>query len=616
MSAQNISSVRSLTSTEDVVALLKTTAPFQQASEDALRRIAALARRESYAPGDVLYRLGDAADDLYIMVSGRVDHALGTGSGARTLNQTMKPGDVFGWSALMKDQYRRLAQATCTERAELLRIDGHALVGLLEADPATGGAVLSRFSTLITQDFTLPEELVHVLSVAKRVEQVPLTRASMDDLVLLLKKTMPFQVVSDEMLRRVAKLSRRERYHPGEIIYRVGDQSDDIFIMVSGKVEHALGLGSGARTLNQTMNEGDVFGWAALLKDQPARLASTTCLEKAEVIRMAGNDLIRLFESDPATGDVVMSRFATMITRDFTLPEELAQVLKIPKRGEEAPPTGLGLTMYRMALWVKSPWPYLMVAGFGLFLAFWYLAVEVWQLPRFKEMPGITTVVKEWLNPDPTYGLSVYTSEYYQHIWVSVRRVAIAFLLATGLGVPLGLFLGWSRNFREYVFPVFETLRPIPILAWVPLAIIMFTGSETPVIYLTFLASFFATALNTMLGVESIDESYTRAAYCLGANKWQVFGHVIVPGAMPFIFTGLQISVGVAWFSLVAAEMVSGQYGLGYVINSSYMMVRYPTIVIGMVTLGAVGYTTSALVRIVGDYMMQWRVRELALGAR
>jgi ABC-type nitrate/sulfonate/bicarbonate transport system permease component len=93
-----------------------------------------------------------------------------------------------------------------------------------------------------------------------------------------------------------------------------------------------------------------------------------------------------------------------------------------------------------------------------------------------------------------------------------------------------------------------------------------------------------------------------------------VFLHVIVPGALPFIFTGLQISVGVAWFSLVAGEMVSGQYGLGYVINTSYTMVRYPTIVIGMITLGIIGYITSAAVRLVGDYMMQWRARELSLG--
>jgi ABC-type nitrate/sulfonate/bicarbonate transport system permease component len=272
--------------------------------------------------------------------------------------------------------------------------------------------------------------------------------------------------------------------------------------------------------------------------------------------------------------------------------------------------------MYRLSLWLKSPRPYLMVIGFALFLGFWYLAVEVWKLPRFREMPGLTSVVKEWLSPNPTYGLSLYTEEYYQHIIVSIWRVTKAFVLATVLGVTFGLLLGWSRKFKEYVFPVFEMLRPIPILAWVPLAIVMFIATESAVVYLAFLASFFATALNTMLGVESIDESYIRAADCLGANRRQVFRHVIIPGALPFIFTGLQISVGVSWFSLVAAEMVSGQYGLGYVINTSYMMVRYPTIIIGMVTLGIVGYVTSAMVRVAGDYMMEWRVRELALSER
>ena len=162
---------------------------------------------------------------------------------------------------------------------------------------------------------------------------------------------------------------------------------------------------------------------------------------------------------------------------------------------------------------------------------------------------------------------------------------------------------------------MFETLRPIPVLAWVPLAIVMFKGQESPVIFLTTLASFYATALNTMLGVQSIDEAYPRAAACLGASKWQIFRHIIVPGALPFIFTGLQISIGVAWFSLVAAEMVSGEYGLGYLILASYVNVQYVVIIIGMVSVGIVGYASSALVRLAGDYLMQWRVRELALGS-
>jgi ABC-type nitrate/sulfonate/bicarbonate transport system permease component len=267
----------------------------------------------------------------------------------------------------------------------------------------------------------------------------------------------------------------------------------------------------------------------------------------------------------------------------------------------------------RLLSMVFGPRLYLMLLGFVIFLTFWHFAVDVWKLPRFSQMPGLFTVLKEWLNPDPVYGLSIYTAEYYTHIFASCVRVFVAFALATILGVPLGLFMGWSTKVREYLFPVFEMLRPIPILAWVPLAIIMFSGLETPVIFLAFLASFFVTTLNTMLGVESIDESYFRAAQCLGANDRQIFTNVVIPGAMPFIFTGLQISIGVCWFSLVAAEMVSGQYGLGYVINNSYTNVRYPTIIIGMVTLGFVGYATSAMVRAIGNRLMQWRMREIAM---
>ena len=292
--------------------------------------------------------------------------------------------------------------------------------------------------------------------------------------------------------------------------------------------------------------------------------------------------------------------------------------VEVARRGGSNPASKSSRTRrlaHELAAWVRYGRPQLAVLGYLGFLAFWYLTVEVWELPRFAEMPGPTEVFREWTSRDPTYGLSLYTEEYYSHMLVSLSRVGQAFLWATALGVPVGLGLGWSRAFKGYVFPLFELLRPIPILAWVPLAILMFTSAEGSVIFLTFLASFFATALNTMLGVESIDESYVRAARCLGASKWQVFRHVIVPGALPFVFTGLQISVGVAWFSLVAAEMVSGQFGLGYLINYSYTTVRYPTIVIGMVTLGVIGYATSALVRIAGAYLMRWRTRELAEGA-
>jgi NitT/TauT family transport system permease protein len=430
------------------------------------------------------------------------------------------------------------------------------------------------------------------------------------------RETTPFREVSEDLLRNIAALGRRARYAPGQRIYSAGDEADDIFIVVSGRIEHVFAPEVGAREALKRIPRGFVFGWAGLLLGQTRRLATSTAIDACEVIRIDTEELVKVLESAPAEGAAVMDRFAALIVRDFTVPELLAQIRRLSGQPIAAEMTRFGLTLYRVSLWLKSPRPYLMAIGFVLFFGFWYLTVEVWKLPRFREMPGITTVVKEWLSPEPVYGLSIYTPEYYKHIWMSVWRVTQAFFLATVLGVPFGLFLGWSRKFKEYVFPVFETLRPIPILAWVPLAIVMFVSVESAVIYLTFLASFFATALNTMLGVQSIDESYVRAATCLGANRWQVFRHVIIPGALPFIFTGLQISVGVSWFSLVAAEMVSGQYGLGYVINTSYTTVKYPTIFIGMITLGIVGYVTSAMVRVVGDYLMEWRVRELALAER
>lgn len=229
-------------------------------------------------------------------------------------------------------------------------------------------------------------------------------------------------------------------------------------------------------------------------------------------------------------------------------------------------------------------------------------------------MPGLGEVIEEWTAKKPRFGISIFTAEYYSHTWVSLRRVLIAFTLALGLGVPLGLFMGWYLKFKEYTFPVFEILRPIPILAWVPLAILMFRSEEGPVIYLTFLSAFFTATLNTLLGVQSIDRDLIRAAYCLGSTPRDVFRHVVIPGAMPYIFIGLQIAMGVAWFSLVAGEMIAGRLGLGYLVNSAYTTARYPTIVIAMFTLGFVGWLSSAVIRMVGQRLMQYRARMLSTG--
>jgi NitT/TauT family transport system permease protein len=245
----------------------------------------------------------------------------------------------------------------------------------------------------------------------------------------------------------------------------------------------------------------------------------------------------------------------------------------------------------------------------------WYLLTEFFNLPRFNKLPGPVAVWKEFTSRTPVYGISIYMPDYYMHIVWSVWRVLQAFFWATVLGVPLGLFMGWKKAFRDYSFPILEIVRPIPVLAWVPIAILIFAGiasREAPIVFLTFLAAFYATVLNTMLGVDSIDEVYFRAARCLGSKQRHIFFRIVLPGALPFIFTGLQIGVGVGWFSLVAAEMLSGEYGLGFLIWDSYVLSQFEVIVIAMMTLGVIGFVFSTLIRLVGSMLMRWTERGVA----
>ena len=244
--------------------------------------------------------------------------------------------------------------------------------------------------------------------------------------------------------------------------------------------------------------------------------------------------------------------------------------------------------------------------GFAVFFILWYLLTAVVVPPRFHFIPNPIYLFTQWISTDPKFGVSIFTPQYYEHIWISTLRVYAAFLTSVAVGAPLGILLGWSPLARGLILPLVELLRPIPPLAWVPLAVLMIPATEGAVIFVTLLASFFATVLNTLLGVLSINESYFRAAACLGYTRWNVLWHVVVPGALPFIFTGLQIAMGVAWFSLVGGEMIAGRSGLGYLIFDAYTQLALPNIFIGMITLGILGYASSALIRALGDWLNRW----------
>ena len=338
-----------------------------------------------------------------------------------------------------------------------------------------------------------------------------------------------------------------------------------------------------------------------------------TASEPTEVLRIDTEALVGVLESEPLAGGHVMDRFVAMIQREFTVPAVLAQVRRLAGPLTEEM-SRLGLTMYRLSLWLKSPRPYLMLVGFALFLGFWYLAVEVWKLPRFREMPGVTSVVKEWLR-QPDLRLSVYTEEYYQHILVSIWRVTKAFFLATVLGVSFGLLLGWSRKFKEYVFPVFEMLRPIPILAWVPLAIVMFIATESAVVYLAFLARSSPPRSTPCSASESIDESYIRAANCLARAAGRCSATSSSRVAALHLHRPADLDRRVV---VLAGRRRDGVRPVRPGLRDQHLL-RDGALPDHRHRHGHAGHRRlprRALVRIAGDYLMEWRVRELALQER
>lgn len=246
------------------------------------------------------------------------------------------------------------------------------------------------------------------------------------------------------------------------------------------------------------------------------------------------------------------------------------------------------------------------VIGILVFLCLWYLLTAVLALPRFKLIPDPVTVFKEWVSFKPVSGRSLFTQAYYLDMAYSVVRTMVAFVLATILGVSLGLFMGWNRILYDFTFPLVEIMRPMPPLSWIPLAVLILPGTEIAVVYVTFIAAFFATVLNTLLGVFSIDRNYFLAAKCLGSKPRDVFFNVVVPGSLPFIFTGLQIAMGVSWMSLVAGEIISGQRGLGYAIYEGYSLFQYSQVICYMFTLGILGYISSVGIRAIGRKLMAW----------
>lgn len=193
-----------------------------------------------------------------------------------------------------------------------------------------------------------------------------------------------------------------------------------------------------------------------------------------------------------------------------------------------------------------------------------------------------------------------------QHLTSSLARVFYGFAAAAALGIVLGLLIGRFGWARRTVLPPLEVLRPIPAVAWIPLSILMFPSSEGSMVFITFVGALFPILLNTIHGVEAVDARLIASARGLGCGPFSLFREVILPSSLPSIVTGLAIGMGTCWFCLVTAEMISGQYGIGYYTWESYTVQNYGNIVVGMLLIGVLGLGSSAAIRVAGDWLTPW----------
>jgi NitT/TauT family transport system permease protein len=240
--------------------------------------------------------------------------------------------------------------------------------------------------------------------------------------------------------------------------------------------------------------------------------------------------------------------------------------------------------------------------------------VVLWQFAvHLKLSLGILTFANVPAPSDalPALWSLLHSPKLPMHLYASISRVLVGFCAAAVVGVGLGLAIGRYRTVEDAVLPALEVLRPIPAVAWIPLAVLMFPSSELSMIFITFIGALFPILLNTVHGVEAVDPRLIATARGLGTKPLALYTEVVLPGAAPAIFTGLSIGMGTAWFCLVTAEMIAGQYGIGYFTWESYTLQNYPDIVVGMALIGALGMGSSMLVKRIGIALTPWyRPRE------
>ena len=194
---------------------------------------------------------------------------------------------------------------------------------------------------------------------------------------------------------------------------------------------------------------------------------------------------------------------------------------------------------------------------------------------------------------------------------ISLGRVIVGFLVAASLAIPLGIGMGRSETIYEFFDSFLQLLRPIPPLAWVPLALAWFKIGLVSMVFIIGMGAFFPILLNTLDGVKGVKKTWIEAAEILGARERQILSYVILPGAAPTIWTGMRVGFGIAWMCVVAAEMMPGtNSGIGYLIISSYNWGQVNVIIAGIIVIGIIGIAVDYLFKIVALRSFKWRELE------
>lgn len=244
------------------------------------------------------------------------------------------------------------------------------------------------------------------------------------------------------------------------------------------------------------------------------------------------------------------------------------------------------------------------ILGILSFLALWQLVVEFELIDR-RLIAGPSEVfwglITKLYQPKPDGSL------LFEHIKSSLIVALSGFALAVVIGVPLGLLMGWYQPIDRLFGPVFEIIRPLPPIAWIPFAIIFLGIGLFAKSVIIFLSAFIPCLINSYTGIKLTNQIYINVAATCGASRWKTFCRVGVPSAMPMVFAGMRISLGNAWSTLVAAEMLAANKGLGYMILMGRTFYKIDLIIGGMLVIGALGILFTSLFDRLERYVLRWR---------